>query len=293
MPNNSVAVVGVLYPLPNTFINDYIKSLESQSFKEFDLILFNDGFENAKKLKKNSLNILLENVSGTPSEIRLKLINYIIGSNYEHIIFTDCDDFFSYNRIETSLDLLSSNKIIFNDLDLISETGEILASKYLSSRIRDGQKIIIDDLLDFNMMGLTNTATRKELLRDCMSLLTCEVIAFDWLLWSASLLNNNDAIFTSDTTTKYRIYENNIAGFPKEISSSFLRKGIAVKLLHYKELSKVNSNYKSLYEHFKYIKKMSNNDDWIKEYIIALNKHKEDNSLWWEDIKLPKEVGIL
>ena len=33
MTNNSVAVVGVLYPLPKTFINDYIKSLESQSFK--------------------------------------------------------------------------------------------------------------------------------------------------------------------------------------------------------------------------------------------------------------------
>ena len=76
MTNNSVAVVGVLYPLPKTFINDYIKSLESQSFKEFDLILFNDGFEDTKKLKKNSLNILLEDVSGTPSEIRLKLINY-------------------------------------------------------------------------------------------------------------------------------------------------------------------------------------------------------------------------
>ncbi len=293
MTNNSVAVVGVLYPLPKTFINDYIKSLESQSFKEFDLILFNDGFEDTKKLKKNSLNILLEDVSGTPSEIRLKLINYILESNYEHIIFTDCDDFFSFNRIETSLDLLSSNKIICNDLDLITETGEVLASKYLSYRIIDGQKIIIDDLLDSNMMGLTNTATRKELLKDCISLLSSEVIAFDWLLWSASLLKNNDAIFTTDTTTKYRIYENNIAGFPRNISTRYIRKGIDVKLFHYKELSEVNSNFQSLYEHFKYVKEMSNNDNWVKEYIIALNKYKEDNSLWWEDIKIPKEVGIL
>ncbi len=293
MPNNNVAVVGVLYPLASAYINDYIKSLESQSFKNFDLVLFNDGFKDAQKLKSNSLNILLKNISGTPSEIRLKLINHIIDSSYEYIIFTDCDDLLAVNRVETSLNLLDKNKIIFNDLDLISETGEGLEYKYLSSRLEDGQKIKIDNLLNFNMMGLSNTAVKKDVLANCLIMLNSDVIAFDWLLWSIALLNNDCAIFSSKTTTKYRIYKNNIAGFPKEISSSFLKRGIAVKLLHYQELSEIDSSYKSLYESFNYVNEMSNNDDWLQEYIIALNKHKEHNSLWWEDIKIPKEVGIL
>lgn len=294
MQDNNVAVLGVLHPGVTDYIQEYLKSLERQTYQKFDLILFDDGFNEIQLIESNSLNIIIKKTQGSPSDIRLSLINYVLEKEYEFIIFTDCDDFFSSNRIEISVSTLSKQEIAVNDLDLVSERGEIRQKNYLSKRLQNGQCIKINDLLHSNMMGLTNTAVRKEVLIECLPVLHSEVIAFDWLLWSSALdANDNEAMFTSETSTQYRIHQDNIAGFPELIDEKILRDGIEIKLSHYKNLANLGSVYENLYNSFALAKKMSQNSTWLGEYIVALNENRMKNPLWWENIKTPEEVGIL
>ena len=284
MKKKHIAVVGVLHPFVQDFLRQYLNSLSKQTFVDFDLILFNDGLRD-KRIFKDFLNLNIEinNIKGTPSQNRKSIVDYLKNSQYEYIVFTDCDDYLSKNRIEISLIKLEKSKIVFNDLNLIKKNKKTKFN-YFSNRISNEEYFSLADLYNFNILGFTNTSLKKEVLKN-VSFLRNDIEVFDWYFWTTILCKEEAALFTNETVTNYRIHSANTAGLPQSLSKKLIIQGVNVKKNHYQAFSKTNRNFKKLYETFNYIHIMLEHKEWQEQYIKNLKEDKVQNPFWWENIR--------
>lgn len=287
-----IAVLGVIFPAVDKFLDDYLRSLESQSFKDFDLILINDGFNNLEKFKaKYTLNIKELKHTASPAKNREFGINYIRNEGYEYLIFADSDDYFSNNRIEKSIKLLKSNNIVVNDLTTVSHDRNILESSYLSQRLINRSTINYEFITDKNIFGFSNTALRLELLTNKITF-NKGLIAVDWYFFSSLLKTGYNGIFTNESMTFYRTYESNTVGLSTDINIQRIEKGINAKIYHYKALSNLDGKYLGLYIKLVDLKKKLLNYEYKKHYIDTIKGLNINMPLWWEEIKLPEEIGL-
>lgn len=266
--NGKVSFLTTIFPMNDQFLYDFFDSLKKQSYKKFDIVVVNDGYNDFEKIKnyyKMYLNIIELKYSNTPAKNREYGINYCIENNYDILIFGDSDDYFKKNRIEKSLQLLCNNDIVVNDLSLFDDNG-IYESEYISNRVENNSIIDIDFVKNKNIFGLSNTAIVLKNL-DKM-IIPNDLIAVDWYIFTLLLLSDKKAIFTNETCSFYRQYGYNTVGL-KELDLESLKKGIEVKKRHLKSFSK-----------------MTNIFDKELERVLKLNQktvEKEiENPLWWE-----------
>lgn len=290
---SNTVVIGTVYPEVEPYLSRYLDSLEAQSSNSFELLIANDGYIGLEEiLSKRELQWRILEVSKTVSENRRDLINKSIEYGYSKIIFSDCDDELSFNRVDTLSSLLDSHAVVVNDLDIIDSSNQLIEKNYLSNRFIDGESINLTMLESGNMMGLTNTAATSNALKGCIALQRGEALAFDWYLWSTVLLNIKNAAFTNKTTTKYRTYSNNVAGLPQAIDNRNICKGLEVKYEYYKLMSEIKNGYDELTKEF-HNDCNEISDKNVLKYISTLQKNKINYPVWWEQVKSPSEVGIL
>lgn len=264
-----VAFLTTIFPMQEQFLYDFFNSLKNQTYKEFVVVVVNDGYQNFKKIifkYANDLNIIELVYSNTPAKNREYGINYCIENNYDILIFGDSDDYFEKNRIEKSVELLKKNDIVINDLSLFDENG-IYETKYISNRIENNSIIDLEFIKDKNIFGLSNTAI---LLNDIDTLvIPNDLIAVDWYIFTLLLLDNKKAIFTNETVSYYRQYNNNTIGI-KGIDLASFKRSIEVKKKHYRSLSLLTNNF-------------SEEMNRVSSLKLEIKNHKIIKSpLWWE-----------
>ncbi|MDB4020978.1 hypothetical protein N8Z80_02980 [Litorivicinus sp.] len=291
--DNQILVIGVAYPSIKFFLSAYLDSLESQSFKFFTVLIGDDGFDNLDfLLEGRDLDWHTIDVSGSPSENRMAVINKALDLGFQKIIFTDCDDVLNFNRVEVVSKILDKVSIVVNDLDVIDEFGCLKHSGYLSNRLVDGEMISLDHIRAGNLMGLTNTAVRADCLRGFTQIDVKDVIAFDWFLWCSLLACGARAAFTSRTSTKYRVYEGNVAGLPQLITEKNVEKCIKLKYHHYYLMCKIESSFDELMSEFQMVKSKIKNKIWRQTYVRVLQDNAIEKNIWWENFRPPSELEI-
>ncbi len=262
-----VAFLTTIFPMDKKYLYDFFNSLESQTINNFDIIIVNDGYENFEDIKtlyNHTLNIIEIKYSNTIAKNREYGINYCIGEGYDILIFGDSDDYFEQNRIEKSIELLSENDIVVNDLNLFDEI-EVYEEKYLSNRLKNLELVSFEFIKDKNIFGLSNTAIKLKNIENIF--IPEDLEAVDWYIFSILLIKDKKAIFTNETISFYRQHQENIVGLKKIDEKSF-NKGVNVKKKHYKALNSMSEQF--LFE----IKRLSN---------IKYNDKKNIcNPLWWE-----------
>lgn len=261
------AFLSTIFPMNEQYLLDFFDSLQEQTYKDFDIVVVNDRYENFEKIKtmyNSTLSIIELKYSNTPAKNREYGINYCIDEGYDILIFGDSDDYFENNRVEKSLELLKECDIVVNDLSLFNESG-VYEEKYLSHRLDNLEVIDFEFIKDKNIFGLSNTAIKLKGMGK--TVIPDDLIAVDWYLFSILLRDGKRAICTNETVSYYRQHEENIVGFKKFDEASF-KKGVEVKMKHYKALNKKNDEV-SLE-----LKRLAN---------ISFNNIKIiDNPLWWE-----------
>jgi len=263
-----VAFLTTTFPMEESFLYDFFDSLKEQTYKLFDVIVVNDGYQNFKEIKTNYdeyLNIVELQYSNTPAKNREHGINYCIDANYDILIFGDSDDYFDKKRIEISIELLRKNDIVVNDLSLFDENG-IYENRYISNRIENNSIVDFEFIKDKNIFGLSNTAI---LLKDFENIeIPDNLIAVDWYIFSLLLLNNKKAIFTNKTISFYRHHQGNIVGL-KSLDLESLKRGLDVKKRHYEKLN--------------FIKHIFNQEiERIDGIELKLKEKNISFPLWWE-----------
>lgn len=263
----NIAFLTTIFPMNEQYLYDFFNSLENQTYKYFDVIVVNDGYKDFEKIKtayNQTLNIIELHYSNTPAKNREHGINYCIDNGYDILIFGDSDDYFEINRVEKSLELLKEYDVVVNDLSLFDESG-CYEVKYLSQRLKNLEIVDFEFIKDKNIFGLSNTAIKLDSLQKV--LIPTDLIAVDWYLFSMLLMDGKKAVFTNETISYYRQYQQNTVGFKKLDKVSF-KQGVKVKNKHYKAL---NDKYNLFLPE---LKRLSNIDfNYIKNI---------DNPLWWE-----------
>ena len=281
--SENIAFLTTVFPMKEDYLYDFFNSLNRQTFKDFDVVVVNDNYKNFSKVKEefSDLNIKEIEYSGTPLRNKEHGINFILDNNYDIVIFGDSDDYFSFNRIEVIIEKLIHYDIIVNDLSIFNENG-IYEKKYFSHRIRNNTEIKIDFVKDKNIFGMSNTALRVKSLSNFIY--DSELIALDWYIFSLALLKSGVALFTNETQTFYRQYNENTVGIGK-LTKKLIFTGIAVKLKQYELLSIIDRQFKTYHNEMVILNKIIKHNkilDMIMLQDIAY-------PLWWEEIKLIKE----
>lgn len=262
-----VAFFTTIFQMNRQYLVDFFDSLSRQTYKEFDVIVVNDGYENFRKIKpiyNESLNIVELQYSNTPAKNREYGINYCIDNGYDVLVFGDSDDYFEQNRVEKSLQLLKEYDVVINDLSLFDESG-VYAEKYLSHRVKNLEVVDFAFIKDKNICGLSNTAIKLEGTHKIV--IPNDLIAVDWYLFSTLLMEGKKAVFTNETISYYRQHQQNTVGFKKLNEVSF-KKGIEVKQKHYKALNDKSDRFSQE------LKRLSNSNFDDRKNI--------DYPLWWE-----------
>lgn len=216
-----VAFLTTIFPLPEQFLFDFFDSLQAQTYKNFDVVIVNDGYKNFGVFQQKYPNFKIIELpyKNTPAKNREYGINYCIDADYDILIFGDSDDYFAENRVAKSLELLKSYDIVVNDLSLFDENG-IYEEKYISHRVNNLSPIYLEFIKDKNIFGMTNTALKLKNIKKVNFEDT--IVAVDWYLFQNMLTQGLKALFTNETISYYRQYENNTVGLSVEDSTYYL-----------------------------------------------------------------------
>ena len=103
---NKVCLVTFFYPGAKKYVSKFSKCINSQTFKDFDLILICNNTNIDKAYLKIDQNIKKIFIKGNINTVRLKTILFLKNFHYSKIVFHDIDDACSSNRIQISVDLL-------------------------------------------------------------------------------------------------------------------------------------------------------------------------------------------
>ena len=292
MPNfkKEVAFFTVVYPGVEPYLGDFFRSIATQTYPHFDLIIGNDGLSSLDLVNYRP-DISIIDLEGTPAEVRDAGFQFLRSEGYKYVVFGDSDDFFSPTRVETSLDLLQKYDVVVNDLDLVEADGRLIQPGYLSQRLNQRVKIGNEFIYDKNVFGLSNTAVRTSLLPS--NRIPAELLAVDWFVFANILERGARAIFTTSTRTFYRQHGSNIAGLGDWTLESILR-GVLVKALHYKAMTTVDlEGYNDIAAKFAKLNLRLLEDEGFKnEYIDFLKSKTKDFPCWWESVLLPEEYII-
>lgn len=289
-------VLTCIYPSVVKYLDDFFISLSAQTDRNFEVYVINDGVANISgifKSRTSNLSIKIRNndLGKSPAEIRKCAINWVINDGADNIIFGDADDHFEKNRIEVIKSFLLHKNIVFNELVLF---GSNVNSPYsiLGRRLREGQCIREEDILNSNCIGLSNSGVKSECIKKILNDIPTAVTAFDWSFFTLLLSQHTEAIFTAGTKTYYRQYGNNIASLTS-FSDEQIVNGVKVKMQHYQSLAYLNTVYAKKAEIFKKIFDNLFTDNVLKlAYCKAVRSQIVEYPFWWETIKTLEELNL-
>lgn len=140
------------------FLNDALKSLKLQVYKNFEVIVVNDGSPQIKKIKKI--------VNFFNRDLRLTLISYkknngvsfalnkgIVNSRGKYISWLSHDDYFHPEKLQKQMDLINKNqnKLIFTSFYQVDNNKKILRKKiYRSFMFKHKYHILFRDDLNLS-----------------------------------------------------------------------------------------------------------------------------------------------
>jgi hypothetical protein len=275
-----VVVLAVIFPSNLPYFKAFLSSLESQTFKQFELLLLNDGVANLNEfLEGSSLTISVKPVAGTPASIRSDGLRFLQQEGFNKIIFCDTDDFCSKSRIEQSIEALEKFSLVCSDLDLSDSMLNISAHSYWASRIPEHFIFNQTFLLDKNIAGLGNTAIRSELLHKDWKI-DANSLAPDWqLFWQ--LLEGEEGVFVHNGNVVYRQHNNNSIGI-QLLDLQRLDTILTTKINHYNFLARHSEN-SELTAQLQHTIGIYNATKKAKlDYIGFLNKTSM-HYFWWEE----------
>ena len=220
-----VLVFGVIYNGVKEFLGDYFNSVFSQTYKEFDVLIAEDGVDLPEEFKRENV-FTIKSKNKTPAEIRSEGINYAQSNNYDIMVFTDCDDYFSSNRVKQAVKSLKHCDFVINNLLPIDVNGNIINVGSLTDNIP--KEVLCTDIFHANWFGLSNTAMKISCLPTDFYI-PSQLIAVDWWIFSLLLLNGNNFSYDSSVITYYRQHEKNTVGAFNSLDESKLMNGIKVK----------------------------------------------------------------
>jgi glycosyltransferase involved in cell wall biosynthesis len=138
--------VSVIIPVFNCerFIGEAIDSVLAQTYRDFELIVVDDGSEDDTAMRVRSygdkLTYLYQSNAG---QAKARNLGYAHSSG-EYLVFLDADDRWYPQMLQVEVQALDANPqvgLVYSDVDVINEDGELLQRHYLAHRANRKKKV--------------------------------------------------------------------------------------------------------------------------------------------------------
>ena len=295
MQNNDTLLMGVVFEDVKPYLNKYIESLNNQSTKNFDLLILNDGYKEDIPVNKINNQIISILNNQTSAQIRQFGINYAIENNYKIIIFTDTDDYYSQNYVESLMFGLENNDFVYSNIVPVDNNG-ITINNYFSLPHETKR---YEQIIKYNYVGLGCSAVKSAIIREIN--IPSDIIAVDWYLYTILLLNGFAGKLVEIASVYYRQHYNNTVGGLKQLDRVRLLKGIDIKEKHYLYIYNycLENNYESVAKEYEikyqemlalklFLQENINLEKYINTININLNTVYKG---WWSEIISIEELN--
>ena len=292
---NDTLLLAVVFEEVKPFLDEYFTSIDSQTEKNFDLLILKDKYKD--KIpggKTKNIVIDIEN-NDSPAQIRQYGIQYAIKNNYKNIIFTDTDDNYSQNYVESLMLGLENNDFVYSNIVPV-DNNDITINNYFSLPHETKR---YEQIINYNFIGLGCSAVRSEIIREIN--IPSDIIAVDWYLYTILLLNGFAGKLVENASVYYRQHYNNTVGGLKQLDRVRLLKGIDIKEKHYRYIYNycLENNYKSVAKEYEikyqemlalklFLQENINLEKYINTININLNTVYKG---WWSEIISIEELN--
>lgn len=282
-------VISHVYQQAKPFLKELFESINRQTDKDFDIVIFNYGLdESLASFGYMGLEVPNTSSLGIP-EAREWALKYALKCGYDLLILIDADDVMAEDRVEkTKASFSTEFGFYYTDLNVLYQPGVDFFSGNLPNRLSSEC-----DVFECNCVGLSHLAINLKVAAKVIRDLECPlgVIAYDWYLVTILLICGIVGKRVN-STTYYRIYCHNTAGYTNNLDVKHLIKTLNVKRFHYgalesyctkNGLSKLSILYGEKYRKYTYLHELakSNNYGALNKYVV---KRKKNNSYWWNSI---------
>ncbi len=183
--------VGIPIYNAELYLEDAIKSVLAQSFKEFELILIDDGSSDssldiAKSFKDQRIKVISD---GENKKLPYRLNQIIHLAKYDYIARMDADDLMDVDRLEIQFEYLKRN----SDIDLVTtgmysigKCNEILGKRIPKNEMMSASQILggVTNLLHASMLAKKEWCLRNLYQVD-------NALAEDYELWLSAAIKND------------------------------------------------------------------------------------------------------
>lgn len=226
----------------------------------------------------------------TPADVRQLALNQLLTTGeYEAVILVDSDDILLPDRVSTAHKAMYHSDVNGCALHLTDKDGKNLDIIFGT----DSTETAVSQLPYSNVFGMSNTAYRTSILRQCLPI-PSECVLADWFLALRAWANGAQFSFDPVPRMAYRQHGNNIARYLPPFSVDQLIKASQLVLDHFHlilthipELSGekkdiIESRYAQLTRFNQAIR-----DEQIRDrYLQAVNQ-LQTNFVWWSFVAHP------
>ena len=109
-------LIGFFYPEAKQYFKYYFQSVNKQNTNNFELLILIDNTRFVIPKLKIKFHIIKVSKITSITSLRNLALKFAKKNNYKNIIFSDTDDYFSYNRVSQSIKYLKKYDFVFNNI---------------------------------------------------------------------------------------------------------------------------------------------------------------------------------
>jgi hypothetical protein len=226
-----LVVYTTIYPGVERFLPEWYRSVRSQSDQDFDLCIGLDTLvpEQVAAAFGDDRPVawIAAGARATPAKIREQAIVQMV-NEYAGVIFVDSDDVLLPDRVAAARAALERCDVGACALRIVDERGTDLNSVFGPR----GEPVWSEFLPRHNVFGLSNTAYRSAVLRECLPV-PAECVLLDWLLATRAWLLGARLEFDREPRMQYRQYGDNVARVMPPFGGDDVLRAAERVLLHY------------------------------------------------------------
>lgn len=201
--------VSVIIPTYNRedFVEETIQSVLNQTYKDFEVIVVDDGSTDNTKKKLEKFNSKIKLIEQKKSERAIARNNGVKNANGEYIAFLDSDDLWHKDKLEKQVEVLDKNKeyiLIYCQCLRINENG--LTIKPAKRQLNGYSGYVYEKLLMRNFITSPTPLVKKGYLEKINGFHTKYIPYEDWEFWlRLSLLGK--FYFIKEPLAYYRVHK--------------------------------------------------------------------------------------
>lgn len=293
-----LALYTTVYPGVEKYLSAWYESVLMQNDQNFDIWIGVDHLLVSDVISALGVNPgatwILADEGDSPAQIRQKAIAKIV-NRYPAVVLVDSDDMLEPTRVEAAREYLESSDVNGCAMYIVDEQGHSLEGIF-----KPPNELNVDELLPRNnVFGLSNTAYRSKILRQCLPIPNdCALV--DWYLITRAWALGARLSFDYAPRMAYRQHPHNVAYILPPFTVQQIVAATDRVLAHYRLVlgsipdlqSEQRIGLETGHARLKeFCKSIKDSPDRLNQYVSALNE-LPFNHVWWSCVAHPQLEGI-